>query len=138
MESGERSRQAFIILGEPAKTSCPGKRAFNNPASGQQDKTLFGFGEFDDNQIDSVLSSVLAGLFARVALIRESNFHAVPGRLLNLFCQIGNLSAFLLIGRSDLQGQEVTEGVDRSMNLRSLLALISVVTGSFSTLGSGL
>ncbi len=138
MKFGEGCGQAFIIHGKTAKTSCPSKGALDNPTSGKQDKSSFCFGKFDDNEIDSVLGRMGARLLARIALIGESYFHIVSGRELDLFCQIGNLSALLLVGCSNFQSQKMTEGVDRCMDLRSLFALIPVVSSPFSTLGSGL
>lgn len=101
MESGERSRQAFAMLEEPVQTSYPGERAFYEPMSGQQDKR-----RLTSASITTIRSTSFSAAprlnSTRVALIRKSNFHIVPSRLLNLFYQIGDLSAFLLISRSGL------------------------------------
>ncbi|SRR5581483_6624755 len=43
----------LIIAGQPPKTGYPGKGAFHDPAARQQDKTAFGFGQFDHFQANA-------------------------------------------------------------------------------------
>src|SRR5215210_8058578 len=44
MQTAKGFRRSLEVACQPAKTRSPGKTAFHDPASGQQNETLLGFG----------------------------------------------------------------------------------------------
>src|SRR5258706_3207088 len=109
MQTSQGLWQTFIITGQPTKTSHPGEGALHDPASGQQDKALLGFGQFNDFQVNAMLSSSLFGLGSGIALVDKGDFNAVTRNFLNLLSQQAHLSALLLVGWGDMQRQQQSQ-----------------------------
>ncbi len=63
-----------------------------------------------------------------VALIDIGKLDLLAGHFLHRFGQFFDLSTLLLIGRSHVHRQQVTEGVHRHVDLRSLLAFAPVIS----------
>ena len=78
---------------------------------------------------------MLGGFFSGVALIDKSDFDTLARSLLHLFDQVGDLGALLLVSCRDFQGQQMTQSIDRGMNLGTLFALMAVVTRAGSAPG---
>ena len=83
VQTSEHLRQPFIVSTQASKASQPSKTALHNPATGQQYKAFFGFGQFDDLKIDALFCGLIPGAFTRVTLIRPSHFDALAGGLLH-------------------------------------------------------
>ena len=67
MQTSQGLRQALIITGQTTEAGHPGKGAFDDPASGQQDKAVLGLRQFDDFQVNAMFSSSLVGLWTGIA-----------------------------------------------------------------------
>lgn len=65
-----------------------------------------------------------------VSLIDPSYLDAVVGDDLNGSGHGFDLTAILGAGRCDMQGQQVTQGIDRNVDLGAFLALGSIITAS--------
>ena len=123
METGEGGSESFVVTAEPAKAGQPGEGAFDDPAPGQQHEAAFGFRQFDHDQVDTFLRG-LGGCFgAGVALIDIADLHVLFGRGLDLRGEIADLRPFLGVGGGHLQGQQMTEGIDRDMDLGTFAPL---------------
>src|SRR5690606_1065867 len=92
MQAFEGIRQAFVVAGQATETSHPAKAAFDNPASRQQHKSLFGFGQFDHLQSYALFFSGLGRLLASIALVDKGDFDRFARRCLNRLCQLSDLS----------------------------------------------
>ena len=60
---------------------------------------------------------------AGVALVDVGELDTLVGRDLDRLCKAAHLSAIVVVGRSDVEGQDMTEGVDRHVQLGSTLRL---------------
>ena len=78
------------------------------------------------------------GVRSGVALIDKGHLDRASGNGLHILGQGLDLGAVALIGSSDAQRQQVSQRVDRDVNLRSLAPFRSVVSGAGSALGRGL
>jgi hypothetical protein len=76
-------------------------------------------------------------LLAGVAAIHVGQLDALPSHFLHRPGQLAHLRAVLLGGRGDAQSEQMSEGVDGSVQLRALLALGAIVAGSVVALGAG-
>ncbi len=75
MQASKSSRNPLIIAHQPSKTRGPGKRAHYDPSPRQQqNKADFGFGQFDDYQLNVVFLSLSRRYIADIALIHEGDF----------------------------------------------------------------
>lgn len=72
MEARQCFGIALVILDEPAEARSPCEGSFDNPAARQQNETTFGFGQFDDLEIDAVPGRCLGGGLTGVPLIDPS------------------------------------------------------------------
>jgi hypothetical protein len=72
----------------------------------------------DDLEADAV--GVGGRLVAGGALVNEGERDRLAGHRLDGLGQLGDLGAVPLIGRRHVQGEQVTEGVDRQVDLRAL------------------
>ena len=83
MIGGEGRGQAFIIPSQTPKTRRPGKGSFHHPASGQEDKSAFGFMMFDHFQFNASLRGRRGRLLAGITLIHISQTDRLAGRRLH-------------------------------------------------------
>jgi hypothetical protein len=84
-------------------------------------------GQFDDFQAHPLFLRGWCRLLARGALIPESQFHALSCHFLHGRSQFAHLSPILLIGRGEMQGQQISQGIERNQRLRSTRAEKEVV-----------
>src|SRR3954451_4443316 len=84
MQALEGSVQAFVMPGQATKACHPAEGALDDPANGEQDTALLGLGQFDDNQLNSLMSSDLLRLITRVAPVNKSRFNTLKCRRLPL------------------------------------------------------
>jgi hypothetical protein len=98
VEIGEGLGESFVVLDEPAEAGGPGKRAFANPALGQQHEATLDVGKLDDAQFDAMLLRGLGGFFAGVALIDEGDFDAVASFRLNGLGDAADFGAIIGVG----------------------------------------
>ena len=73
-------------------------------------------------------------LLSRVALIDESDLHALSGLRLNGLGDPADFGAIVRVGGRDVKGQEMTKRVDGQMQFRPLLAFGAVVGGASAAL----
>src|SRR5882757_6330076 len=116
MKACERRGESFIVAGKATKAGRPSKRPLHHPAPWQEDKTALGFLELDDFQAYSVGGGLRRGLLSGVALVDKGYFNGASGHGLNLPRQVCDLRALLLIGRRNLQGQEMSQCIDCDMH----------------------
>ena len=107
MEGSESSCESLIVTSQPAESSRLGKPSFHNPSSWQQHEAVFGLGMRDHFQPNTVLGLRLFSSLACVALIHVSQFNILLRDLLHLPGQFSDLRAILLIGRRDMQSQQM-------------------------------
>ena len=138
MQTRQGFRQPLIIASQASKPSRPSKSPFHDPAAGPQDKAPLGFGQLDDFQANPVPLSRLSGGLAGIALIHVREFNVMAGHLLEGLSQDFHLRPVLDIRRRHVEGQQVTQGIDGDMDLRSLPTLGPVVAGPRPTFRSGL
>src|ERR671921_2231508 len=89
----------------------------------------------DHFESDAVLCGGLGRLLARVSLIDVSQLHVLPGRFLYLLGELLELLSVVLVGRAHAHSEQVSQSVHRSMHLRALLVLVSVVAAPRAALG---
>lgn len=99
---------------------------------------MFGFGQFDDEQLYPVVLSRLGCIIARVALIDIRQCNALPSGRLDRLCQRTHLSAVLLIGRGHQQGQQMPQGIHRHVRLAAFASFGPIVSPTFAAFGAGL
>src|ERR1700679_3671540 len=122
MEACQSLSKSSIVQSQTAEASQPGKSAFDDPPARQQDKALFGFLQFDDQQVDAVLLSLLRRRLAGVSLIDKGDLHRLPSGFLDLPTQLADLGSLLLVGWSDGHRQQMSQGVHSHMDFRASLA----------------
>ena len=83
VKTNQRLWQAFIIASQAAKPCHPGKTAFDDPATRQQDEAMLGLRQFDDLQAYPMCFGSLCWLITSVALIHESQLDMVACRFLD-------------------------------------------------------
>ena len=84
METRQGVWQPLVIAGETPKASEPSDGSLNHPAPGQEDKTVFGIGQLDNLQLDTLRGGIRRGLFASVALVNEGDLYRAAGHCLHL------------------------------------------------------
>lgn len=92
----------------------------------------------DHLQLNAVPGGCGFSGFSGISLIDISQLHMISGDRLHLLGQVLNLLAVLLAGRSDMQGQQVSQRINRRMHFRSLAPLGPIVSGSRTGLRRGL
>jgi hypothetical protein len=75
-----------------------------------------------------MLLSGSSRLVAGVALIHERDLDRVTGDLLDLFGQFGDLGSVLLVGRNNQQCEQLSQGVNGPVHLRTFAALVPIIT----------
>ena len=113
MQSSERGRKSFVVAGESAKTCQPSKGTLHHPAPRQKHESALGFGQFDDFEFDAFCRRGRRGFFARVTLVTEAKFDAVPGGFLYLPGKFTDLGTLLFVGGLDQHRQQMAERVHR-------------------------
>jgi len=63
---------------------------------------VFGIGQFDDLQPDTLCVSVSGGLFASVTLVNEGDLYRAAGHYLYLLGQLSDLGTILLTRSADV------------------------------------
>jgi hypothetical protein len=134
VEAFEAGVEPFIVSGEPSEASGPGEASFHDPPSGQQHEAAFGLGVFQNFKLDAVLQGGFGRVRAGVALVDLGQINGVPGLLLHLFSQRGDLHAIALMSRRDLQRHQVAQRVDCDVDLRALAPFGSVIACPCATL----
>src|SRR6266568_5310259 len=131
-------RQAFIVASQTTKARHPSKAALHDPSAWQQDEPTLGLGQFDHFQAHALFLGSLCWLITGVSLIHESQLHAVSCYLLHGGSQLAHLSPILLIGRRDMQRQQMPQGIDSQMNFAAFAPLGSIVASAMPTFGTRL
>jgi len=115
--------KAYVVASQATETRHPSKTALHHPAPGQQDKAVLRFRQFDDFQLNTMLFGLLDRCITGVSLINEGEFARLASRLLHCLSQLAHLRTVLLIGKRDMQRQQMTQGIDRQMHLLPKLCL---------------
>jgi hypothetical protein len=71
-----------MVTGQAAKMCGPGKCSFDHPASRQQNESSLGLRQFDDTQLDPVLTRRRGWPWSGMALVDISQFNGLAGGLL--------------------------------------------------------
>jgi len=112
MQAGDGFRQPFVVAGEPAESGHPAEAPFHSSPARQQDEAALSLGVRGDFEADAVGRGVSGRLSAGVPLIDEGERDGLAGDLLDGLGERGNLDPILLVGRRDVQGEQVAERVD--------------------------
>src|SRR5258706_3621102 len=128
MQTSQGLRQTLIITSQATQARHPRERTLDDPTTGQQDKTMFGLGQFDNFQLDAMLSRRLFGLRTGITLVDKGDLYRIAGDVLHLLGQEANLGTFLLVGRSDMQRQQQSQRIDHPMDFATFAVLVSVET----------
>ena len=138
MISRQCRRQALVVSRQPPEASRPAKRALHDPPPRQQHKSVLGLVMLYDFQVNALLGCGGRRFFAGIPLIDKSYFYLLLGHGLNRLRQLGDLRPVLFIGGSHPQRQQMTQSIDRGVNLRALAFLVSIESRSVTALRSGL
>ena len=95
MQAFESVGQAFIIAGQSTKTRHPTKRPLNDPATRQEDESVLGIRQLDDDQANAVFGGGLFGLVSGIALVNKDDFDVLVRHALDLLRQLTNLGTVL-------------------------------------------
>ena len=128
METGKRLSQALVVTSQTSESRGPCKASFNHPAARQQYEAALGLGVLDHRQLDTVGLSRLFCILSSVALIHIRQCHTLVGKVLYRLRQFFHLRPVLLIGRGDMQGQQMSQGIDCRMHLGPFASLGAVVS----------
>ena len=77
------------------------------------------------------------GVRSGVALVDIGQFHRVAGHLLDLFGQGSHLLTVAAVGRRHLECEQVSQRIDRDVDLGAFAPLGTVVTGTSTAFGRG-
>jgi hypothetical protein len=138
VEGGEGLGEAFVVSGQAAESCGPGEASFDDPSTRQQDEAAFGLRVLDHLQVNAVPGGRAVSGLSGVALVDVGKFHVVSGDLLHRFGELLHLGAALLAGGGDMQGEQVAQGVHRSVHLGSFAPLGAIVSGPRTRLRRGL
>ncbi len=81
----------------------------------QEDVPFVGWRQLDDFKCNALFSDVLSRLDTGVALVNKGQHNRLASDRLDLLSQLGHLSAVLAIGRSDQEGQQMSQGINDQM-----------------------
>jgi hypothetical protein len=112
-------------------------RLWRRPASRQQHDAFLCLRQLDDDQFDAVGRGRRGGVQAVVALVDVGHVDVCGGGDLHGPGQAADLGVIVGIGRRDGQGQQVSQRIDRQMQLRALLALRPVIARARPAYGRG-
>jgi hypothetical protein len=135
VEAFESCVEAFVVFDEAAAFGCPGEGSFDNPAFGQEHEAALCLGQAHDFERDAMLLCRRGGLLAGIALVDEGQFDALAGRLLHCGSETADLGTIVSGGRCDVKREQMAKRVDSQMQLGTLLALGSVITGPVPAFG---
>src|SRR5690242_7121705 len=130
VQTRQRLWKPLVVACQTTKARHPGKTALHDPAPGQQDEAPFGLGQLDDFQTYPMFFGCLAWFLTGVTLINKGKLNGVSSLLLYGGSQLTHLSPILLIGRGDMQGQQMTKRVYCRMHLASFAPLGSIIACS--------
>src|SRR6266700_4065436 len=141
-ENRVKTRQCFrptlVVTSQTTKTSRPSKTALHHPAAWQQDETTFGLWQLHHLQAYSLITSSLSRVIARVALVDESQFDMVACHFLDCGGQLAHLRSILLIGRGDMQGQQMPQSIHRDVNFSAFGPCGCIIGRAMSAFGTRL
>ena len=138
MQRRQGRGQALVVARQAAEARGPGEAALDDPAPGQEHEAALGLGQLDHLQLDAVRGGRGRWLLAGVALVDVGQLDVLAGHRLHRCGQRRHLRALLLVGGRHQQRQQVAQGVDGGMDLRSLAPLVPVVAGARAALGGRL
>src|SRR6266566_5336327 len=133
VKTSQRLWQAFKVASQATEPCHPGKTALHHPSARQQNEATLGLGQFDDFQAYPLCLGRLCRFIASVALIHESQLDMVARHFLDSGGQFAHLSAILLIGRRDMQRQQMPQGINHQMHFAALAPLGSIIARSMPT-----
>ena len=138
VEGGESLGEAFVVSSQASESRGPGEASLDDPSARQQDEAPFGLRVLDHLHLNAVPGGRAVRGFSGVALVDVGKFHVVSGHLLRRFGELVHLGAVLLVGGGDMQGEQVAQGVHRSVHLGSFAPLGAIVSGPRTRLRRGL
>ncbi|KCX00057.1 hypothetical protein AN652_14370 [Xanthomonas arboricola pv. pruni] len=94
--------------------------------------------KLDHVQLDAFFLGCLRRFFAGIVLIHKRDLDRFTGRVLYLLSKRSDLRALLLICWRDLDGEQVSQRIDRHVHLASFLAFVAIVSGARSAFTGGL
>jgi hypothetical protein len=125
MQAGDHFGQAFVVVGQAAEACRPGEGALHHPAPGQEHEAPFGFRQLDDLQAHPVGCRIRFRLLPSILLIDEPHLHLLGRDLLHRRRQRRDLGPVAGMGRGDLQGPQLAQGIYGSLNLGPRAFLVS-------------
>src|SRR5271157_4277952 len=134
MEVCQGLSTAFVVFDESSEAGGPGEGSFDDPSSGQQHETALGLRQFDDLERNAVFSGGGRWLLAGVALIDESDLHALSGLRLNGLGDTADFGPIIRVGGRDMQSQKMAKRVDGQWSFDPLFAFGAVISGASATL----
>ena len=114
--------ETLVVSRQTSEPCRPCKATFNHPSARQKDETTLRLGVFNDFQADAMTFGRLRCSVAGIALINISQLHRLSREFLHRRRELLHLIAILLIGRSDMQREQFSKGIDRRMNFAPLAA----------------
>ena len=138
MQAFDRLRQPLVVADQAPEAALPGAGALGHPTMRQEDETLLGFLQLDHMEFEAMLGGSLRHHLAGVPLIDIPQLDVLASGLLDRLRQDTDLGPILFVGWRDMQGQEVSKGIDCQVELRSFLPLVPVVAGARPALGAAL
>ena len=94
----------------------------NDPTAREQDKAMVGIGQLDHLQADAVRLRLFSRVVPGVSLVHKGDFHRLASGRLDVLSQARNLVTVLLIGRCDVQRQQMPQGVHCQMDFAAALS----------------
>jgi len=122
VKSFQNLSQALLVSCQPPEPAHPPEVPFDHPAAWQQDEPTLHLGQLDDLQHNPVVRRHLPWSVASITLVHVGQRHGFARGLLDRRRQLGDVCPILFVGWRDVQGQQLTEGVDRKMDLAPLAA----------------
>jgi hypothetical protein len=107
VEGSEGRRESFVVASQATEASGGGEASLHHPAARQQDEAALGLGMLDHFQLDTMLGCRCFGRRSGVALVHIGQLDILFCNLLHLPGQFADLCAILLVGRRDMQGQQM-------------------------------
>jgi hypothetical protein len=138
VESCERLGASLVVSRQPTEPHRPAERSLDHPAPRQEHEPTLGIRQLEDLPPDPVLGRRGGRIVAGVALVHKADLDRLPGHFLNRFGQHSDLLSVLLVGRCYVQRPQMTERIDRNVDLRALAPLVPVGAGAAAALGGGL
>ena len=128
MQPCQRLRSSRRVPCQSSKAVDPANAARNHPTAWQQDNASFRFFQRDDRQMHPFLPRRVCSVLACVSLIDDGECDRIWRDMLHVLCQRTDLRAVLRIGSSALDGKQMPQCIDGTMDLAPFLALLAVKT----------